>query len=442
MLGKTQPAPMAYPDQSIAHARVAHGGAHLRSRAGAEAPAALGRDLQLSVTGNLRSIEHEWRAFEQCADCTAFQSFDWLSIWQQCIGARTEVAPAIVTGRDASGELLFILPLATRRARLARDLTFLGRDLGDYNAPLLAPDFARSPAAAHFPTVWRSIRDLLDRHPQHRHDVILLDKMPERIGEQPNPFLQLDVLPNPSGAYLTALADDWEAFYTAKRSSATRRRDRTKRKRLAESGEVRVVTPEAPEDVARTLEILIAQKSRAFARMGVADIFARPGYRDFFAELAARAPALAHISRLEVGPTAAATNLGLTFRRRYYHVLASYDEGQLSRFGPGAAHLHELMRYAIAQHCTHFDFTIGDEPYKRDWCDTEIRLFDHVGAATTRGRLVAAGVIAGRRAKRAIKQSAVLWSLLTRVRSALGAMKTARADGMEATPEHRSTEPR
>ena len=25
-----------------------------------------------------------------------------------------------------------------------------------------------------------------------------------------------------------------------------------------------------------------------------------------------------------------------------------------------------------------FDFTIGDERYKRDWCDTEIKLYDTI----------------------------------------------------------------
>ena len=31
-------------------------------------------------------------------------------------------------------------------------------------------------------------------------------------------------------------------------------------------------------------------------------------------------------------------------RGRYYHLLASYDDGEVSRFGPGAAHLHDLMQ--------------------------------------------------------------------------------------------------
>jgi CelD/BcsL family acetyltransferase involved in cellulose biosynthesis len=230
-------------------------------------------------------------------------------------------------------------------------------------------------------------------------------------------------MPNPSGAYLTTLSADWETFYTAKRSAPTRRRDRTKRKRLAESGEVHMVTPHLADEIATTLDVLIRQKCRAFARMGVADIFARPGCRAFFSELTLRGGDLVHLSRLEVGSTVAATNLGLVFRNRYYHVLASYDVGPLSRFGPGAAHLHDLMRYAIARGCTEFDFTIGDEPYKRDWCDTEVALYDHIGAATARGWVVAATEIGLRRVKRAIKQSPILWPALTRGRAALAALR-------------------
>ena len=81
---------------------------------------------------------------------------------------------------------------------------------------------------------------LLQATPALRHDTIPLDKMPETIGAQPNPLLYLDVQLNPSGAYETALGADWEQFYTAKRSSATRRRDRTKLKRLGELGEVKL----------------------------------------------------------------------------------------------------------------------------------------------------------------------------------------------------------
>jgi CelD/BcsL family acetyltransferase involved in cellulose biosynthesis len=156
--------------------------------------------------------------------------------------------------------------------------------------------------------------------------------------------------------------------------------------------------------------------------MGVANFLALPGREAFFRALAtdpATRP-LCHVSRLDVGETLAAANYGLLFRGRYYHVLASYDDGPVSRFGPGAAHLHDLMRYAIEHGCTEFDFTIGDEPYKHDWCDTEIKLYDYRVAATLRGGLAALPAIAFARTKRLIKQTPLLWRLFVQMRALAG----------------------
>jgi len=161
---------------------------------------------------------------------------------------------------------------------------------------------------------------------------------------------------------------------------------------------------------------------------GVADIFARPGYRDFFLDLALGRGTqhLVHVSRLDVGSISAAVNLGPIFRDSYYHVVASYDDGDVARFGPGAAHLRDLLSHAIAIGCRTFDFTIGDERYKRDWCDTELKLYDHVAAVNARGALIAARVLAVQALKRWIKQTPVLWAAVSRTRAVLGALRGAR----------------
>jgi CelD/BcsL family acetyltransferase involved in cellulose biosynthesis len=229
------------------------------------------------------------------------------------------------------------------------------------------------------------------------------------------------VQPNPSGAYETRLGTDWEPFYTSKRSSATRRRDRTKLKRLGELGEVKFVDPQLPDEIAATLDALIRQKTKSFARMGVPNMFARPGHAEFYRALITHRP-FVHLSRLDVGATWAATNLALLHGDCYYHVLASYDDGEVSRFGPGAAHLRELLRYAIGRGCTRFDFTIGDEPYKRDWCETEQQLHDYAAAVTLRGWPSFAIASAWRRAKRMIKQSTLLWGVAVRVRTILATL--------------------
>ena len=91
--------------------------------------------------------------------------------------------------------------------------------------------------------------------------------------------------------------------------------------------------------------------------------------------------------------------------------------------GPGAAHLRELLQYALRRGCKRFDFTIGDEPYKRDWCETEQQLFDHSAAVTLRGQPAAALALTWRRAKRAIKHSAPLWNAVVRLRSTVALLR-------------------
>jgi CelD/BcsL family acetyltransferase involved in cellulose biosynthesis len=412
-------------------ADIAHSTGGLATRdeiAPADQAQATAQDLGIALTvcTDITAIAGEWRAFQRQADCTVFQTVEWMETWQCHIGAGKDVRPAIVAGRGKDGELLFIFPLATQPAGLARELVWLGSELCDFNAPLLAPQFSQAVHPAAFKRLWRSIADGIQREPRLRYDLINLEKMPAMIGGQQNPMLSIGVALNPSGAYETAISSDWETFYTAARSSSTRRRDRSKRNHLAEMGEVRLFTPDQPKDIETSLGILMQQKARSFARMGIGNMFAKPGYREFYTALATapQSQHLVHVSELKVGARAAAANLGLTFRDRYYYVLASYDDDeQVSRWGPGAAHLHELMRYAIEHGFKTFDFTIGDESYKRDWCDQSRPLYDYIASASMTGSLIALRIRLAHWLKRSIKQSPFLWSTFSKYRALAGAVR-------------------
>jgi CelD/BcsL family acetyltransferase involved in cellulose biosynthesis len=380
-------------------------------------------NVEITIYEKLADIESSWRAFERHADCTVFQTFNWLATWQRHVGARSDVRPAIVVGRSDSGDILFMLPLATRPAGFARELVWLGSELCDYNAPLLATHFSLMPAR-WFSRLWEHVLTDLRDHARLNYHLIRLEKMPAMVGAQANPMLTLGVTLNPSGAYATELKESWEAFYAAKRSASTRSRDRTKRKRLTEFGELALVHAQSGSDILATLDTLVAQKSRAFARMGVSNIFERPGHLDFYRALMTdpQARSMVHVSRLDCGTQAAAVNLGLTFRGSYYHLQASHDEGDLSRFGPGAAHLHDLLRYAIECGFKIYDFTIGDERYKQEWCDGTQKLYDHMAFVTARGACIFAPMVVKHWLKRRIKQTPALWNAFSQARAFCGSL--------------------
>ena len=384
------------------------------------------QDLKIGIHETLAGLEADWRRMEEHADMSPFQSFDWLTAWLKHIGRAQGVLPCIAVGRCGPGDPLFIMPLMITRSGPLRVLTWLGSDTNDYNAPILHAGFAVAGGVRLFPALWTGITAMIRNTPRLRFDFVNLAKMPETVGNQSNPFLTLPVALTASRAHAATLAASWDEFY-GRRSSATRRRDRTKLRRLGEFGEVTYFEPRDDGGRRRIVSTLIALKSRHLARMGVRNLFASPGYRAFLDDIATggKTRNFVHVSGLKVGETLAAVNLGLSFRNCFYHILMSYETGDIAKFGPGAAHLRELLRQAIASGKDRFDFTIGDEPYKKEWCDRELKLYDHLTPASFAGALAVAVGKGYLGLKRAIKNSPLAWRLYSRARSMAGRLKAA-----------------
>lgn len=377
-------------------------------------------EIRLSLHGDLASLRADWTALETTGDCTVFQSYAWLSTWFRHVGARQGIEPCIVTGRDAGDDgALFILPLGLQHGIFGTRLVWLGGCLCDYRGPLLSRTFSQRVRAGQFKAIWRRITAMLPHH-----DIVELGCMPEKIGRQANPFMQLGrISAHASSAHMTRLKPTWEAYYNAKRSSASKKRDRQKRRKLEEFGSAMLVTPTGKAAIAETVEALIVQKSASFARMGVANPFEQPGVRDFYLALATETDGFIHTCRLDVGDKVAATNWGVSFGGRYYYVLASYaEQEEFAKRGPGVIQLMELMKYATETGHAEFDFTVGDEGYKGDWCEVEIKLYDHLASASALGFLMLLPVTAFLKAKRFIKQTPVLWQAFTRLRAAAGSL--------------------
>lgn len=382
---------------------------------------ALRTDIQLSLYGDLAEVEQDWRAFEAQADCTAFQSFDWLSTWQRHIGAGEGRRPAIVIGRQGGG-ILFILPLMLSAGALRR-VEWLGDFLINAGAPLLARDFAKRVNGAQFKVLWGEVEQFL-RGRLH-HDLLDLGKIPETVGTQANPMCALALTPHANDSYLVRLAGTWDEFYAAKRSSSWRKTDKKKRNRLAKFGDVQFTTVTERADIEHTIDALIDQKKSSYASLGVANMFEWPGYRDFYIDLATdpKRHGLVHVSNVSVGGTVVAASFGLTMHGNYDYVLAGYSMGEMEACSPGTIHLQELMKLFLERGFTTFDFNIGDEPYKREWFDVETKMHDYLAPATLRGHVTAAMMRVSREIKRFIKRNPSIWPVIRKARSLIGSLR-------------------
>lgn len=358
--------------------------------------------LRILVFNSFDQAQGLWRSFENEAEYFAFQRYDWLKNWHEFIGACQDLTVCITVVERPFGSRLMLLPLGIERRGSVRCLVWLGGAITDYQGPLLAADAGDCLDARVFPELWKKIRDCLPPH-----DAVVLEKQPEFIGTQPNPFLHLPHFPNISNAHFTQLGDDFQEFLRVKRSDHWRSMERKKERRLEKLGTLFFRMATDTQDVQRILQEMMRQKSQGYHALGIPDIFADPGYRRFFAHMTAHhvKDGFVHLSALMLNERMLATHWGLVHRGRFYCYLPTYARDELSRFSPGNSLLRRLMEWSIGQRLDVFDFTIGDEAYKYHWCDRELRMFDCLRANNVRGWLYIAPLKLGRRAKRWILRS-------------------------------------
>ena len=84
-------------------------------------------------------------------------------------------------------------------------------------------------------------------------------------------------------------------------------------------------------------------------------------------------------------------------------------DDDLTAASPGEFLFFEMIRKACEDGFGLFDFSVGDEAYKRLWCDIEVRQFDALVPLTVKGRIAAALWRGKGRAKHLVKNNPTLW---------------------------------
>ena len=97
--------------------------------------------------------------------------------------------------------------------------------------------------------------------------------------------------------------------------------------------------------------------------------------------------------------------------RRLVCEFGAIAEDELGHASPGDFLFFENIGEACRQGLEVFDFSVGDEPYKRLWCDIETRHFDVVVPLTAKGKLLSQALRLGAGVKAWVKNSPTIWKL-------------------------------
>ena len=339
---------------------------------------------KISVFGSFEEAKDSWLDFEQQSDHFAFQRFEWLSNWQRLVGIHSNLRIQIVAFECPRGQLVLLLPLCIRRRGTTSCLTWLGDVICDYHGPLVHRTFSDHFSPQAFRLIWQRILEALPSF-----DVIHFERQPEFINDQRDPFLTLPCVPSIESAHYFTMWGDWESFYESKKNSKIRASDRRLRRRLEDHGNLEYVLVQDPDSVAPVVDEMITQKSRRFDETGARNIFNEPGHAEFYHHMAKAhcADGLIHLSVLKLDGQILATHWGMIYDRRFYHLMPSYCAGPLNHYSPGRLLLRKNIAWSFENGIEITDFSTGDAPYKRYWCDRELKLFDYLASRTLSGAL-------------------------------------------------------
>jgi CelD/BcsL family acetyltransferase involved in cellulose biosynthesis len=386
------------------------------------APVRAGRvDAQVSVTAATGSALVAYRALARDGIVAPPQSAAWIEGW--IARARPDVVMATMT-RD--GETVFALALEVIRKGPFRIARFMGGTHANGNFALARRSWlAQSPetdVAALVAAIRKARPDI---------DVLALERLLPSLGGMANPLMCLPRFRSANISLAVDLAGGFDALLSRSSGKRKRKKYRSQSRKFDAAGGHRRIEAGTPAEVDRLLEAFFAMKDVRFRKAGIRNVFGEPQVRAFFRGLFVDALAVTPrpfvLHGLEVGGSLRAITGSSLRGDTLICEFGAIVEDELANASPGDYLFFENIREACEAGLAVYDFSVGDELYKRLWCDIESEHVDVVVPLTMKGRLLAQGARRYARAKAFIKNSPLVWKLTKTLRRRAAGQPTATA---------------
>lgn len=371
--------------------------------------------IAIEIHRDFGRLEAEWLRFQDQAAGTFFQTYQWCSAWSATAGAAACAEPLIVTGRDPSGELLFLLPFCVRRRLGCRILEWMGGQQMTYGYGLYDRRFLRRAGTWFATEGWAVLAQLGDV------DAIDLAEMPAVWEDHEHPLQSWFSFAGRNFSYVLRLGQDFDAVYARKRSGETRRGNRKRDARLFKAAQIEVGIPQDRNEAHQLIEQMFAQQRSRLAESGIHGVFSEQE-RQFVHRLIDLPDHMQPVLMpyyMKADDELEAVALGGLYGGGFWALISSLGSPKLRRYSPGDALLRRTIEACCARGLRFFDFSTGSFDYKLAWADESIRLFHAVRGLTWRGYAWALLRCLTLATKRFIKRTPFLWSALFKIRRGL-----------------------
>lgn len=331
-------------------------------------------------SGFTEVLEKKWKKLEDSSNCFVFQTYAWSKYWYETFctnSGHTSLYVIVIT--DDSRKPVLLIPFYLQKKIGLKVLSFIGGNQSDYKSVIADMELLND--INEFNRYYRFAEQYFPFS-----DVVHFEKVPDFIGNSKNYLLDSHKFQYQESAFSLKLPSNYEELRTIVKSKTI---NDVKRqiKRLNLVGNL--VFDCEVKSVYNNEEIkeMIKQKRARYLATNVPDMFRDERVNDFYTNISKIGPSNFHVhfSTLKLNGEIIATHWGVVYLNRFYFLMPTYLMNEYSIYSPGKVLLNELINWSILNKLDVFDFTIGSEHYKKDWCNREICLYQYVSVITLKG---------------------------------------------------------
>lgn len=373
-------------------------------------PRPLPGDCAVSVSAASGEALADYGEFCRFALFAPAQSSGWVRQWT------AQVAPdSLIATLTTEGRPVFVLALEISRKGPFRVARFMGGRHANGNFVAGDPRWLPKADVAAVRTMLAAIRKA-----RPDIDLIALERLLPDLGGVANPLACLPHFPSPNLSLAVDLAGGFDALLARASGKRKRKKHRAQMRKFDAIGSHRRIQARTADEVNWLLDAFFEMKEFRFRKMGIANVFGDPEVRAFFRALFVDAltqdrPSFV-LHGLEVAGKLRAITGSSRSGRRLICEFGAIAEDNLGHASPGDFLFFDNIQEACETGFAVYDFSVGDEPYKRLWCDMETQHFEVLVPLTLKGRVLALVLQEGARLKAFIKHNPTIWKLTKSLR--------------------------
>ena len=325
-----------------------------------------------------KDLEVMWSKLETNGDHYVFQSYEWFKNWHQIYFKKNKNFHLRISVIKYKSKVICILPFQIEKKLGLNILRWVGDEELDYCSPILDKSFEFS--EENFKEILKKVFSKLERV-----DILKLIRQPKKINNLTNPFILY--LPNyfDSKSYFVSLPAKWKDYENNVIKKDFKSQNKRKKKALKKSGKLRYKIFKNKNEIIKVLKDLFEQKNTRLSLKKSKTLFQKNDY-DFYDSICRSEEKTfqAHLSSLELDEKILAMHLGIIHNKRFYYLILSMGE-DFEKYSPGRILISLLIKWSISKKLKFFDFTLGDESYKKSWSNDSSEYFNHISSKSFLG---------------------------------------------------------